>query len=171
VTESHIKKDSKKDSKKEEINTAAQNGVTNNTVSEDESQGADAPPQKHLLKLFVETTGIKAPPIDSKDFKFWWSTLEVICGATDNNLDFAQDCMQEAVNRLRGDNMTISSPKSLVNTVRAIAGEKRSGTTRKDRAQSRASPNGHVSPYDNLDAETKAAMHEAMNKISQDIEV
>lgn len=84
--------------------------------------------QRGLLEAeFCRLTGIGPPEPTTAAQKrqtgtMWWEPLRRMAGLVDNDVGRTEELMGEAWERLK-DQVTVSSPKSLVNTATAIAGE------------------------------------------------
>lgn len=92
--------------------------------------------QNGLRKLaeetFTQETGVPAPPTETEKQRkaageLWWANLRLICEMVEWKDYRVKALIREAVGRMRDGKLTISSPKSIVNTCRAIIGETNSG--------------------------------------------
>ena len=103
-----------------------------------ESTGDKTPPQskreiqngirKSLEDYFIEITKLPPPKIKTKAQQksagtLWWNPLRDIAELTGWDIIMGNALIDKAVRRLRSDDLTISSPKSIINTVRAIWSE------------------------------------------------
>jgi len=116
----------------------------NNIGANAPSQSPPTKPQKRkptgrnavkaeLTEYFSEVTGIPLPALKTDAQRkssgtLWWSPVLEIAGWFDDDLGKSKRLIEAAVARLREANYTISTPKSIFNTARAICGEWASGS-------------------------------------------
>ena len=76
---------------------------------------------------FIASTRLQVPGRKSEAGELWWYPLREICQLAGWEAGRAERLIQRAVTRLRADGLTVSSPKSILKTARAIAAELESG--------------------------------------------
>ena len=99
-----------------------------------------------LVALFVELTGLDAPsPNSSRDRRataeLWWQPLRRLQAAANGESEW---CLREAVSRMRAQNLTIYSPKSVEKVAVAVFAE-RGGARSRNAGQ--ADPFGPLAEY------------------------
>ena len=100
-----------------ELKDTAPNGASQNKV------------RKYAEDNFKKTTGLTVPPRNSEASELWWVPLREICELGEWDKVKINDLITRSYARLRENNLTISSPKSLLKTCRAIRAEKSNGNT------------------------------------------
>lgn len=98
----------------------------------DKSPASPEKPLKQLMSVFMDETGLRMPH-RKKDTGYWWSAIREIYEIVDSDVGKASNLIRGAVKRMRGENLTISTPNSVVNICRAIV-------------SSRVPPNGKSPP-------------------------
>ena len=88
--------------------------------------------RKHGEEVFAKLTGLDPPtPTNEKRRReageLWWNPLRQICEMVNWDKKRAGGIITEAVTRLRSNDLTISSPKSILQTCTAIMGEIKTG--------------------------------------------
>ena len=86
--------------------------------------------QQAFITTFCQLTGVPEPPHKSKSFGVLWGSpsAEVVKALNGESLEY----LTLAVTRLRAGKMTISTPKSVVGTIMAIYGERRTPPAESD---------------------------------------
>ena len=79
---------------------------------------------------FKAFTSLAIPTRKSEAAELWWYPLREICIAADWDHARIEQIIEESVMRLRDSKLTISSPKSILKTSRAIAAESKNGAGR-----------------------------------------
>lgn len=75
-----------------------------------------------VQQYFLKITGLPRPLGETKaeNGKLYWVPIREICGLVEWDVGRAENLVEAAVKRLRKDDMTISSPKSILKTVLSI---------------------------------------------------
>lgn len=74
-------------------------------------------PKKELYNYFLEYTHIP-PPQDKKETGFWYSQLAIILNLAQGDARAGKKLIKSAYDKLAEDDLTVSSPGSLVKTIR-----------------------------------------------------
>lgn len=92
------------------------------------TKGARAPSlkdeiRKYAQEVFEESTGLTVPPKQGEAVELWWSPLREICDLGGWQKEPVQKLIVFSVAALKKSQLTLSSPKSIIKTVRAMAAE------------------------------------------------
>ena len=84
--------------------------------------------RRALEHQFIESTNLRAPPMNTIKQKkaageLWWTPLREISELADLNLVQGRFLIRRTVDQMRKDNLTISSPKSILNVAKSIVAE------------------------------------------------
>ncbi len=98
--------------------------------SDSDSTNGDKPPaaQKkntpkwQLMNEFTEYTGIPYPG-NKQDQRYWWSRINAIYESANRDIDIGKHLIRESVDKLKGRELTISDPGSLVKTIRSLVAD------------------------------------------------
>ena len=81
-------------------------------------------PKKQMMTMFLKVTRLEMPALKS-DIGFWWSQMGQILAIANKDPIVGMRLIEETVSQMKQDQLTISSPKSLLNVARAIAAKRR----------------------------------------------
>ena len=81
-------------------------------------------PKPQMMAVFLKVTRLEMPTLKS-DIGFWWSQMGQILAIANKDPTVGMRLIEETVSQMKQDQLTISSPKSLLNVARAIAAKRR----------------------------------------------
>lgn len=98
-------------------------------VKTDKPTDKQLQPRKELFTYFTDYTKL-TPPANSQDQGYWYKNIGEILAISNQDLPTARRLIKQSVDKLRADDLTISTPGSLVKTIRALAANGNTGKVR-----------------------------------------
>lgn len=98
-------------------------------VKTDKPTDKQPQPKKELFAYFTDYTKL-TPPANSQDQGYWYKNIGEILAISNQDLPTARRLIKQSVDKLRADDLTISTPGSLVKTIRALAANGNMGKVR-----------------------------------------
>jgi hypothetical protein len=107
-----------------------------------------------VREAFVQSSNIEYPGGGSGIKALWWNPERAICSLTEWDAGYAVRLVERAVAKMRGDGLTISSMKSIVNVCKSLAAEDKSRGS--EGVVSTRGPEGAQAVFDSLDRRIEA---------------